>query len=133
MHTREMISTSPQVTAGANVALSKCIEACYDCAPACTACADACLGEYEVQHLVDCIRLNLDCADICAATGRIATRRTAADAQTLAELLTYCEELCRRCGAECRRHADMHEHCKICAEACSICERACHEAAAATA
>lgn len=133
MHTKEMISTHPQALAGANVALSKCIEACYDCAQACTACADACLGENDVQHLVDCIRLNLDCADICAATGRIATRRTASGKQTLAELLAACEELCRRCGAECRTHAEMHEHCKICAEACSLCERACHDAAAAIA
>ncbi|MEU7921763.1 four-helix bundle copper-binding protein [Micromonospora zamorensis] len=25
------------------------------------------------------------------------------------------------------RHADMHEHCRICADACRACERACRD------
>ena len=44
---------------------------CVDCAATCTSCADADLGEGDVQELVRCIRLCLDCADVCDATGRI--------------------------------------------------------------
>src|SRR5215831_3319124 len=47
-------------------ALVACIDACSDCAQACTACADADLAETELQALIRCIRLDLDCADICA-------------------------------------------------------------------
>jgi hypothetical protein len=34
-------------------------------------------------------------------------------------------------GDECELHADMHEHCRICAEACRRCEQACQELLAA--
>lgn len=61
-------------------ALVQCIEACYECAQACTSCADACLSEEAVDGLRKCIRLNLDCADICEVTGRVVTRQTEYDA-----------------------------------------------------
>jgi hypothetical protein len=47
--------------------LLRCIDACFDCAAPCTSCADACLGESDVPELVRCVRLNLDCADVCDA------------------------------------------------------------------
>ena len=31
----------------------------------------------------------------------------------------------KACGDECEQHAQMHEHCRVCAEACRRCERAC--------
>lgn len=56
--------------------LAECIEACFECAQTCTACADACLAEDMVAELTACITTNLNCADVCAATGRVLTRRT---------------------------------------------------------
>lgn len=49
--------------------LTECMAACFECAQVCTACADACLSEDMVADLITCIRTNLDCADICHATG----------------------------------------------------------------
>lgn len=43
---------------------------CVECAEVCTACADACSAEGDPKMLVRCIRLNLDCADLCLATAR---------------------------------------------------------------
>jgi len=40
-------------------------------------------------------------------------------------LLEACAAACRSCGDECRRHAEMHEHCRVCAEACGRCKQAC--------
>jgi hypothetical protein len=57
-----------------------CIEACVECAQACTTCADACLSEDMVAELTKCIRTNLDCADVCDATGRVLSRHTGYDA-----------------------------------------------------
>jgi hypothetical protein len=128
MHAMEMIRTHPQVRGNTNDALIRCIEECYDCAQACTACADACLGEKDVAKLTQCIRLNLDCADVCVVTGAVASRRTGANEEVIAQLLTACETACRLCGEECERHAGMHAHCRVCAEACRRCERACAEA-----
>ena len=35
---------------------------------------------------------------------------------------------CGACAAECNRHAQMHEHCAVCADACRACEEACEAA-----
>lgn len=130
MHAHEMISTHPQVRGNTNDALIRCIEECLDCAQVCTSCADACLGEEMVADLRQCIRTDLDCADICAVTATVATRRTGSNEAVILGLLRACEAACRLCAEECARHADMHEHCRICAEACRRCEAACREAAA---
>lgn len=76
------------------------------------------------------VRLNLDCADACFATARIATRRAGGNVEVIAPMLQACIEACRRCGDECAMHAETMnmEHCRICADACRRCERACREA-----
>ncbi|WP_135209764.1 four-helix bundle copper-binding protein [Vitreimonas flagellata] len=129
MHAQQMISSHPQVSGPSNDALIRCIEECFDCAQSCTACADACLGEDMVLQLRQCIRLNLDCADICEATGRFASRRTGTNESVLIAALNACEEACARCADECERHAKHMEHCAICAESCRRCEAACKSAA----
>ncbi|WP_181706096.1 four-helix bundle copper-binding protein [Chthonobacter rhizosphaerae] len=128
MHVQSMISTHPHVKGNTNDALIRCIEECYDCAQTCTSCADACLGEDMVKDLTQCIRLNLDCADVCAATGAVASRRTGSNESVIKMMIEACAEACRLCGEECARHAQMHEHCRICAEACRRCEEACRQA-----
>jgi hypothetical protein len=83
-----------------------------------------------VAELRQCIRLNLDCADACFATARIATRRAGGNVEVIAPMLQACLEACRRCGAECAMHGEHMEHCRICAEACQRCEQACEAALA---
>jgi Domain of Unknown Function (DUF326) len=128
MQAQQMISTHPDLRGSTNDALIGCIEECYSCAQACTSCADACLAEDLVKDLTQCIRLNLDCADVCNVTGRMATRRTGSDEQMIRRMLHTCAAACRLCGAECERHASTHEHCRICAEACRRCMQACENA-----
>ena len=62
---REIIERHPRPVSLDRELLLRCIDDCFDCAATCTACADACLGEPGVPELVRCVRLNLDCADIC--------------------------------------------------------------------
>ena len=124
-HLTQMLETHPK--ASPSEALMRCIEECATCAQTCTACADACLAEPDVQQLISCIRLNLDCADICEATGRVLTRQTAFEPQLTRPLLEACVQPCRACAEECERHAEHHEHCRICAEACRRCEQACED------
>ena len=101
------------------------IEACFACAQGCTACADACLAEHHVEDLVRCIRLNLDCADICMTTGRLLSRMEQFAHPVLLHQLRACIAACNACGNECEEHAAMHEHCQVCAELCRRCEQAC--------
>ena len=128
MHAQEIIATHPQVKGNTNEPLIHCIEECYDCAQACTACADACLGEKSVATLTQCIRLNLDCADVCVAVGAMASRRTGSNEAVLVSALRTCAAACRACGDECTKHARHHEHCKVCADACQRCADACDDA-----
>ena len=115
----EMLDAYPaDLGAVDRTALMDCIEACFECAQACTACADACLSEEMVRDLAKCIRTNLDCADICGATGNVLSRHTGYDASLTRAMLRACATACKSCGDECERHASMHAHCRICADAC---------------
>jgi uncharacterized membrane protein len=107
--------------------LAATIEALGDCAQACTADADANLGERNVAEMVRCIRLCLHCADICAASVAVISRAAAAETGVIEPLLAACGAICRSCGDECARHAQMHAHCRVCEGACRRGERACHD------
>lgn len=124
---KEMLETHPWPGNVDRDALARCIEECFACAQTCTSCADACLSEDMVAELRKCVRLNLDCADVCAASGSVLTRQTEYDAPTTKTLLEACREACRTCASECKQHAEMHDHCRICAEACRRCEEACDQ------
>jgi uncharacterized protein DUF326 len=130
-HAIQMLETTPQQPLFDRDVLARCIDACFDCAQACTASADACLGEEMVGELTRCIALNEVCADVCATTGAALSRQVAGDHELLRALLEACARSCRSCGDECERHAEMHEHCRVCAEACRDCEQRCRELLAA--
>ena len=88
------------------------------------------LGEHNLAEMVTCIRLCLDCAEICTATAGVTSRLVNYDPAVLRPLLESCLAICRSCGDECERHAAM-PHCRICAQACHRCEQACRELLAA--
>lgn len=129
MHTVvQMLKSYPKDLGDIDTAkLTKAIQALIECAQACTACADACLSEKSVADLTKCIRSNLDCADACSATANILSRHTGYDANITRALLEASATACKACGDECARHADMHEHCRVCADECRACEQACRD------
>jgi len=95
----QMLDTYPKDLGGVDrEELRACIEACFECAQACTACADACLSEDMVAELTTCIRTDLDCADICDATGRVLSRHTGHDADLTRAVLEACAAACTACG-----------------------------------
>jgi hypothetical protein len=95
--------------------------------PAVPAVPDADLAEDDVREMLRCIRLCLDCADACDATGRIVTRQTAPDLRLIRAIVEACAVACLACAEECDRHAAHHEHCRLCAEACRRCKKACDD------
>lgn len=132
MAAREMISSHPTQPRDLDPdRLQECIEACFACAQTCTSCADACLTEDDVAELTDCIRANLDCADMCEATGRLLSRYAGQPTNLVKAFLDTCAAACRTCAEECEKHASRHEHCAICARACRRCEEACRDLAGA--
>jgi uncharacterized membrane protein len=122
---------SYQGTLNVDVALlAAAIDAMSDCAQACSADNDADLSERDVTEMVRCIRLCMDCTDICAAAAAVISRPANYDPDVTRPLLQACAAICKSCGDECQRHAHM-PHCRICAEACRHCEQSCQELLAA--
>lgn len=124
----QMLRTHPQKPTHHFDEVSAVISAVFECEQVCIACADACLGEERLAELRECIRLNLDCADICGATGRLVARQARPEPDLWRSVLEACAQTCRSCAAECAKHEKRHEHCRICREACERAERACNQA-----
>jgi Domain of Unknown Function (DUF326) len=125
-YARQMLDTYPRAfTVDADL-LAAAIDALDDCAQACNADNAADLSEQNVVEMITCIRLCMDCVDVCTATLRVIGRQTQYDASLTRPLLESCMAICRSCGDECERHAHM-PHCQVCAEACRRCDQACQE------
>ena len=123
-YARQLLDTYPgtaNIDAGL---LAAAIDTLSDCAQACIADVDADLSEQNLTEMVTCIRLCLDCADVCTATIGVISRQASYDANVTRPLLQACVAICKSCGDECERHAHMR-HCRVCAEACRLCEQAC--------
>jgi hypothetical protein len=129
-YAKQILDTDPTPALDTKL-LADTIDALSDCAQACTADADADLRDPDVTEMITCIRLWLDCADVCTATGNVISRQTAFQPQLSKLLLDACAALCARCGDECEMHAAAHPHCQVCEQACRRCERACRDLLAA--
>ncbi|HLP41717.1 MAG TPA: four-helix bundle copper-binding protein, partial [Fibrobacteria bacterium] len=70
--------------------MNSTIQAAIACAQACRVCASACLNEKEIDMLRECIRLNLDCAEICDLSAAYMTRESIFHAR----LCELCAEVC---------------------------------------
>lgn len=99
------------------------IQTLHECMEACNHCYGACLREEDVSMMADCIRLDRECADICAFLEQALMRGTL----FASDLAAVCAKICEACGNECQKHD--HEHCQKCAEACFKCAEACKEIA----
>jgi uncharacterized membrane protein len=130
-YARQLLDTYPGTVAVDAGLLAAAIDALSDCAQACITDVDADLSEQNVTEMVTCIRLCLDCADVCTATIGVISRPASYDANVTRPLLEACVAICKSCGDECGRHARMHEHCRVCEQACRVCEQACRQLLAA--
>jgi hypothetical protein len=129
-YAKQLLDADPgTVTADATV-MADAIDALSDCAQACTADTSADLSEQNLGEMVKCIRLCLDCTDICTATAGVISRLADDDPDVSRPLLEACVAICKSCGDECERHAHM-QHCRVCAQACRRCEQACRALLAA--
>ena len=97
--------------------VQSCIAACPEALRACQACVAGDLRDGSI----DCIPVNLDCADICAATLNALARGSAHHG----DFCALCAHVCRACAAKCAQHAAMHKHCSECQAACERCAAEC--------
>lgn len=123
MSLQDMISRHPQVDDRTEELVLAARHAML-CSLFCTSCADADVA--EDGDMQQCIRNCLDCADVCAATARLAVRRTAQNVEVLRAQLELCILACETCAAECEKHDNPH--CTKCAEMCRECAEDCRKA-----
>jgi hypothetical protein len=124
-YARQLLDTYPGTVGVDRGVLAAAIDALSDCGQACIADVHADLSEQNVTEMVTCIRLCLDCADVCTATIGVTSRQAFYDANVTRPLLEACAAICKSCGDECERHAKHHEHCRVCEQACRRGEQAC--------
>ncbi len=123
MTTLEILQSAPQkLTVDAQL-VAAAIDAATACAVTCTACASACLS--EGTDMQQCVRDDLDCADLCFTTAKHLARLNAGDKQLTLSILAACIEACVQCAGSCEPHAQHHDHCRLCMQACRRCEEAC--------
>jgi Domain of Unknown Function (DUF326) len=99
------------------------IQTLHECMEACNHCYDSCLGEEDVKMMVDCIRLDRECSDMCGFLEQALVRGTPFASQ----LAAVCATICEACGNECKKHE--HDHCQKCADACLKCADECRSIA----
>ena len=104
-YARQMLDSHPRTFNLDAGVLAATIDALTDCTQACTADVDADLGEQDLAEMVKCIRLCLDCVDVCTATAGVVSRLAEYDANVTRPLLEACVAICKSCGDECERHA----------------------------
>ena len=97
----------------------KLIHALGNCINHCNYCADACFDEENVKMMVDCIRTDRVCAEVCSTLNQL----LAMQYKDVTDLVKYCIKICNACADECEKHT--HQHCKECAKACRDCAAAC--------
>ena len=124
--TATMLKSHPSPVAHADK-LAACIDACAACLVSCTSCADACIGGDMPKEMAKCIRTDLDCADVCAATIAVLTRQTKPNPSIQRAQLQAMIVACKTCGDSCMSHADVHGHCKLCGQTCRDCESKCND------
>src|SRR5580692_12260968 len=78
-YARQLLDTYPRTYRADEDLLAAVIDALTDCAQACVADVSADLNEPQLAEMVTCIRLCLDCADICAASAAVVSRQAAFD------------------------------------------------------
>ena len=99
----------------------ECIAACARCALLCDFCAAACLRDVHAEHMLNCVALNMDCADACRMTAAALSR----DTPHVSAFCELCARVCESCATECENHDA--DHCQDCAESCRHCAELCRE------
>lgn len=79
------------------------------CAVACEYCARSCMG---MPDMVKCVRICLDCAEICRTSATYMVRGS----YFMSHIARACADICDACAEECERH-EM-KHCQKCATLC---------------
>lgn len=122
----DMMKTMPaDKMMGVDMAMmQECVEACSAVSMAATMCADSDMG----TDMAKCSSMCMNMADVATTMTRMMLRPMGYDMTSMRAMMMACVEMGRACSAECMTHADMDEHCRMCAKACDAMVMACEKA-----
>ncbi|WP_188510734.1 aldehyde dehydrogenase [Conyzicola nivalis] len=115
MTTEKMMTMMPMEMSMDMKLMQQCIEACAAAEQAATMCADAAMGEGMAKMMSMCANT----ADMTHTMMRMMMRPTGYDMASMMGMLEATMMMCRACATECMMHADMSDHCAMCAEVCT--------------
>ena len=92
-----------------------------------TVCATGMRSAKDAEELRTAISRDLDCADVTAVTRRILARDTGTGRVLLTAQVEACIIACQESNEECSRHADHHDHCRLCSQATAEALNVCRE------
>jgi len=98
---------------------SQLVESLENCDALCNNCVTSSLDEDNIQPLSACIKLSIDCADICHLALKLLTR----DSSHTVSAVELCMTICGECAAECEKHD--YDQCRLSTRACRQCESHC--------
>jgi hypothetical protein len=100
--------------------MQECIEACSAAEQAALMCADA--GSGDMGRMMS---MCANTADMTNTMMRMMMRPVGYDAASMMGMLEATMMMCRACADECMTHAEMSDHCRMCAEVCTNAVAAC--------
>jgi Cys-rich four helix bundle protein (predicted Tat secretion target) len=116
-----------QSQSSAGVANKALVATASDCVSKGQLCLSHCLDMLATgdKSMAACSKTAREMLAVCGTTLALAAQ----GAPSLPKFATVCLDVCKRCEAECRKHA-QHTPCKDCAEACAACQVECKKVAA---
>jgi hypothetical protein len=101
--------------------MQECMEACAAVEQAAVMCADAGSGDNMGRMMSMCA----NAADMANTMMRMMMRPMGHDMASMMGMLEATMMMCRTCATECMMHAEMSDHCRMCAEVCTNAVAAC--------
>jgi len=96
-------------------AMQECIEACSAAAQAAVMCADA---DAAMDGMAACAGMCNTTADVATTMMRMMMRPSGYDMAAMTAMMQATIAMGTACARECQSHAEMADHCRICAQAC---------------
>jgi hypothetical protein len=115
MTTEKMMTMMPMEMTMDMKLMQQCIEACAAAEQAAVMCADAAMGEGMARMMSMCANT----ADMTHTMMRMMMRPAGYDLASMMGMLEATMMMCRACATECGMHAEMSDHCAMCAEVCT--------------
>lgn len=103
-------------------AMQNLMEASAACEQACTMCASSSMG---MEGMATCAAMCMNCADMSNTMMRMMMRPAGMEMDSMMAMMQACMMMASACAAECSKHADINEQCRMCAKACQEMAAAC--------